>query len=602
MAGPRAMNLVTMLARSVDHYGDRPLFGTRFAGEWRWMSYEAFGHRVDSLRAGLASLGVVPGDRVAVISRNRIEWSVGCYAVAGLGAVYVPMYEEQAERDWKHILADSGAKVFLVSGAAVGPRVASVVQELGSTSEMVDLDAPADDPKGYLALSAWGEGHPMEALEPDGSELAELVYTSGTTGRPKGVRLTHSNIVSNVDAVIRVVPVSHEDRSLSFLPWAHVFGADELHGIISVGASTAICGSVDEIARDLGEVRPTLLFAVPRIWNRVHQGVRRTLSEQPRGVRAIFERGMRALHRRTRGDKLSVGELLALALAKRLVMRKIRERFGGRVRLAVSSAAALSPDVAEFIDDLGIVVLEAYGLTESSACATINRPDDRRIGSVGKPIPGVRITLDRNVQGVEGDAGEIVVYGHGVMAGYQNLPDETAKALTNDGGLRTGDIGRFDADGFLFVTGRLKELYKLENGKYVAPAPLEEQLTLSPYIDQAFVFGADRPYNVALVVPNKQTLFTWARDHGKGGVPLGPLLAHPDVRSLFEAEIDVAGQGFRGYERIGAFALVEEPFSADSGLLTPTLKVRRSEVLKRYGPVLDALYATTRARAEGGSA
>jgi|CZKU01.1.fsa_nt_gi long-chain acyl-CoA synthetase len=593
MATPRATNLVTMLAKSVHDYGDRPLFGTRSAGGWSWMSYAEFGRRVDALRAGLASLGVVRGDCVAVISRNRVEWSVGCYATAGLGAAYVPMYEEQAERDWKHILADSAARVCLVSGAAVGPRVASLVNQLQlpSVKHVVDLDAPTDDPRGYSGLSAWGEAHPAQAVSLEDSALAELVYTSGTTGRPKGVRLTHANIVSNVEAVIRVLPVSCEDRSLSFLPWAHVFGADELHGITSIGASLAICDSIPDIGRDLTEVRPTLLFAVPRIWNRVYQGVRRTLSEQPRIVRAVFERGTQALRRRKRGEKLSVMESIALELATRLVLTKIRGRFGGRLRLAVSAAAALSPDVAEFIDDLGIMILEAYGLTESSACATINRPDDRRRGSVGKPIPGVRIELDRAVRGAEGGAGEIVVYGHGVMAGYQNLPAETASALTSDGGLRTGDLGRFDGDGFLYITGRLKELYKLENGKYVAPASLEEQLTLSPYIDQVFVYGADMPHNVALVVPNQQALLTWARAHSKGGLTVGPLLADPDVRSVFRAEIEASGHDFRGYERIQAFALIEEPFSTDNGLLTPTLKVRRGDVLKRYRPVLDALYA-----------
>jgi long-chain acyl-CoA synthetase len=592
MAGPTTNNLVSMLARSVRDHGDRPLFGTRSDRGWTWMSYADFGGQVDALRAGLASLGVAAGDRVAVIARNRVEWAVGCYAAAGLGAAYVPMYEAQVERDWKHILADSGARVCLASGAVVGPRLASVLRDVPGVEHVVDLDAPVEDPHGYLGLSSWGRAHPHDALEPDGGDLAEIVYTSGTTGRPKGVRLTHRNIVSNVDAVIQVVPVTQDDRSLSFLPWAHVFGADELHGIISMGASTGICGSVDEIAKSLPEVRPTLLFAVPRIWNRVHQGVRRTISEQARVVRAIFERGTRALRQSKSGRPLSTWESIELALARRLVFAKIRERFGGRVRIAVSSAAALSPEVAEFIDDLGIVVLEAYGLTETSACATINRPDERRIGSVGKAIPGVRVTLDPDVPGASEGVGEIVVYGHGVMAGYHNLPEETRRALTADGGLRTGDLGRFDKEGFLYVTGRLKEIYKLENGKYVAPAALEEQLTLSPFIEQAFIYGADRPHNVALVVPNHQALLDWAREHGVSPWAPGQLTGNPHLRPVFEAELDIACREFRGYERVKAFALIEEPFTTDNGLLTPTLKVRRNEVLKRYRPLLDSLYAS----------
>ena len=591
MATPIATSLVTMLARSVRKHGARPLFGSRSEQGWSWMSYAEFAQRVDALRAGLASLGVAHGDRVAVISRNRVEWAVGFYAAVGLGAAFVPMYEAQVERDWQHILADSGASVCLVSGAVVGSRVAAVVRDVPGVKHVVDLDAPVTDAHGYLGLIEWGKSHPVAAVTPDGNDLAEIVYTSGTTGRPKGVRLTHANIVSNVDAVVQVLPVSEEDRSLAFLPWAHVFGADELHGIIYMGASMGICDAVDEIARDLPEIRPTLLFAVPRIWNRVHQGVRHTLSEQAGVVRGIFERGTRALRRSKKGERLSTTESLELALAKRLVLKKIRERFGGRVRYAVSSAAALSPDVAEFIDDLGIVVLEAYGLTESSACATINRPAERRIGSVGKPIPGVRIGLDHDVPGGDANVGEIVIYGHGVMAGYHNMPEETRKTLTDDGGLRTGDLGRFDDDGFLYVTGRLKELYKLENGKYVSPAALEEQLTLSPYIDQAFIYGANKPHNVALVVPNRQALIAWAHQHGVDAPTSGLLAADPLLRPVFEAELEAACRDFRGYERVKAFALIDEPFSTDNGLLTPTLKVRRSEVLKRYLPVLDSLYA-----------
>ncbi len=584
-------NLVSLLAASVHAHGERPLFGTRGDAGWGWMSYGDFARRVDALRAGLAGLGVAPGDRVAVISRNRVEWAVGCYATAGLGAAYVPMYEGQTERDWTHILSDSGARVCLVSGGAVGPRVAAVARGIPTLAHVVDFDAPADDPRGYAGLLAAGERSPVAPVALAGSEMAELCYTSGTTGRPKGVRLTHASIVSNVEAVTRLLPLSHADRSLAFLPWAHVFGGDELHGMILLGASVAICEDVDRLVGELKEVKPTLLFAVPRVWNRVFQNVRHGLTEQPRLVQALFQRATRARHRRRAGEALPAGDALALALANRLVFPKIRQRFGGRLRYAFSAAAALSPEVAEFIDDLGIVVLEAYGLTETSACATINRPEDRRIGSVGKPIPGVRVELDTKAPGAEGGEGEIVVYGHCVMAGYHNLPAETATTLTADGGLRTGDLGRFDSDGFLYVTGRIKEIYKLENGKYVAPAALEEQLTLSPLIEQAFVYGANRPHNVALLVPNREALLAWARARGKDATPFGELLSDADVRAVFEGVVVAAGEGFRGYERIGRFALIEDGFSTTNGLLTPTLKVKRSEVLKRYQGSLETLFA-----------
>jgi len=587
-------NLVSMLAASVRQHADRPLFGTRSEAGWSWMSYRDFAGRVDALRAGLASLGVSRGERVAVISRNRVEWAEGCYASAGLGAAYVPMYEKQSEREWRHILTNSGAVACLVSGDAIGDRVSAAARGISTLRHLVDFDAKPDDAAGYPALLDHGVRHPREAMSPEGSEIAEIVYTSGTTGVPKGVLLTHSNLVSNVEAALSVVPVSAEDRSLSFLPWAHVFGGDELHMIISLGASTAICESVDRLSNDLSEVQPTLLFAVPRVWNRVYQGVHQVLAKKPRLIQRVVERATGAMHRRRANEPVTMTDSIAMGLAKGLVFSTIRKRFGGRLRLAVSGAAALAPEVAEFIDDLGIVVLEAYGLTESSACATTNRPDDRRIGSVGKPIPGVRIELDRGVPGAEGDSGEILIYGHGVMAGYHNLPEETAKAMTSDGGLRTGDLGRFDADGFLYVTGRLKELYKLENGKYVAPAVLEEQLTLSPFIDQALVHGADRPFNVALIVPNRQAIEAWARPRGIEVGSFEELVRHPDVYALIELEVARASADFKGFERIEAFAVLAEPFSVEAGTLTPTLKVKRGKVLDAQQQLLEGLYSRSR--------
>lgn len=584
-------DLVSVLVDSVRGHADRPALGVRSDAGWRWMSYAQLGQRIDALRAGLASIGVGRGDRVAVISRNRAEWVEGCYATLGLGAAYVPMYEEQLDRDWRHILTDSGARICLVSGA-VAPRVAALATSIPSLERVVDFD----DPESYGKLVAYGAGHPVAATTPEPGDLAKIVYTSGTTGTPKGVLLTHTNIVSNIASSLQVVPMSCEDRTLAFLPWAHVMGSEELHGIIQLGASAAICDSVERIAAELGVVKPTILFAVPRVWNKVYQGVQQTLRAQPRMIMRTFEHAARARHRQRRGEHPALGDALALAIAQRVIFPKIRDHFGGRLRLAVSAAAALAPEVAEFIDDIGIVVLEAYGLTEATAVATLNRPDDRRIGSVGKPIPGVRVVLDRTVQGARPDEGEIVIYGHGVMAGYHNLPEETARALTTDGGLRTGDVGRFDDDGFLFVTGRIKELYKLENGKYVAPAVLEEKLTLSPFIDQAFVHGANRPHNVALLVPNRAAIEAWARQAGAAAPPFPALMEDPAVRALFDEEIARESADFKGYERVAAFTFLEEPFSTENGLLTPTLKVKRRRVLERYAQQLEALYAAPAVR------
>ncbi len=587
----KRLDLVSSLETSVRVHGARPLFGVRQTDGWHWTTYADFARTVDAFRAALAGRGVGPGDRIAIISRNRVEWAVGAYAAFGLGAAVVPMYEAQHPADWRHILADSGAKVCLVADAPLAARV----RDLGvpNVEMIIPFDAAPDEPLAFARLVADGARAPRPAEAPEPSAIAELIYTSGTTGVPKGVLLTHANIVSNVTAALEVVPLHHETRTLSFLPWAHVFGGDELHGVIQIGASTAICDAIDHLGEQLMEVRPTALFAVPRVWNKIYQDVHARIDRSSRLLRAVFEAGRRASGKARRHEHLTAAERVELRVAKRLVFAKVRARFGGRLVYAVSAAATLSPEVAEFIDDLGIIVLEAYGLTESSACATMNPPSDRRFGSVGRAIPGVRIGIDRSAPGSGPGTGEIVIYGHGVMAGYHALPEETAKVLTADGGLRTGDLGRVDDDGYLYVTGRLKDLYKLENGKYVAPAPLEEQLGLSSLIAQSFVFGADRAHNVALIVPSAAALRERAQREGIESTSLEALVSLPAVRALYAREIADLSAEFKGYERIRAFALLTEEFTTDNGLLTPTLKVKRRAVAERYRARLEALYAAS---------
>jgi long-chain acyl-CoA synthetase len=277
-------------------------------------------------------------------------------------------------------------------------------------------------------------------------------------------------------------------------------------------------------------------------------------------------------------------------MAQALVFGKVKERFGGKLQFACSGAAALSPDVAEFVDNLGIDVYEGYGMTETSGIASCNQPHARRIGTVGKPLPGVEVKLDHQAPGGDADNGEIIVYGTGVMAGYHNQPEETAKVMTADGGLRTGDLGRFDKDGFLAVTGRVKELYKLQNGKYVAPAPLEEKLTLSPFIAQAMLHGSDKPYNVAVIVPNLQNAQKWAQENGLDASSSTAILSSPKMRELIAAELDKYSTDWKSYERIKKFVIADEEFTTANDMLTPTLKVKRRNVLKRYGGDLDKLY------------
>ncbi|MFN7132452.1 MAG: AMP-dependent synthetase/ligase, partial [Myxococcales bacterium] len=422
-------------------------------------------------------------------------------------------------------------------------------------------------------------------------DIAGYIYTSGTTGNPKGVLLSHSNLACNVSAALDVFPIGPENRSLSFLPWAHSFGQTaEMHTLIAAGASMGICEGIPKIIDNLAEVQPSILMAVPNIFNKIYDGVQKQMAQKPAIIQSLFRNAMRAQTMQKQGKSVSLGDTVSLAIARKLVYSKIVARFGGKLQFAMSGGAALSKEVAEFVDNLGIMVFEGYGLTETSPVAAVNTPAARRIGSVGKPIAGVRIVLDHEASGSP-DEGEIVVYGHNVMQGYYNLPEESAKVFTPDGGFRTGDLGRFDSDGFLYITGRLKELYKLENGKYVAPAALESKLQLSPLILQAMVYGANRPYNVAVLVPDMLALKEWAASQGIDSSNPNQLVADDRVRARYKQELETYGKEFKGFEAVRDFILVAEEFTVANDMLTPKLSMKRRNVLKRYEAEIEALYA-----------
>jgi long-chain acyl-CoA synthetase len=582
---PRYTNLAAMFSEQMEKHRDKPLFGTRGPADWEWLSYGQFNELVAAARSGLAQLGIQAGDRVAVISNNRVEWAVCAYATYTHGAVYVPMYEAQLDKDWHFILQDSGAKACLVAGAHVEQRVRALQPTLSGLTHVINFD---DD--SYQQLLQRGRKQPSPAARPDDHAIATLIYTSGTTGAPKGVMLTHANIATNVSGSLEVAPVVTGDRSLAFLPWAHVLGGClELNVIMNLGGSLAICDNTDRLLGYLPEVKPTVLVAVPRIWNRIYDGVQKQMAARPKPLQLLFRTAMRAQSRRRRGERLGVVEQLAVLLAERLIFAKVVARFGGRLRAALSGAAALSPDVAEFIDNLGINVFEGYGMTECSGCATVTTAGARKIGTVGKPVPGVTLEIDEHAPGAQAGEGEIIIYGGGVMAGYYNQPEATRAAKTADGGLRSGDLGRIDGDGLLVITGRVKELYKLQNGKYVAPAPMEEKLQLSPFIAQCVVYGSDQPYNVALIVPDMVALRAWAQAEG---VPSDAdvLLRDPRTRALFEREIKSYGSEFKGYESIRDFVLSAEELSTANDMMTPTLKLKRRNVMAAYEPRLKALY------------
>ena len=599
---PRFATLADLFQSSIDAFGPRELFGTKTHGQWVWTTYAQFGDRVARFRGGLASLGIGRGDAIACVSNNRVEWAVAAYAAYGLGASFVPMYEAQQPKEWEFIVRDCQAKLLIVASEAILGKARGMLGPCPSLRSIVLFEgATGGDGRIVSYASLIDSGKKADAIKPKPADDATLIYTSGTTGTPKGVILTHANLASNVSAVHEVFPMDRQDRSLSFLPWAHSFGQTcELHCLLSVGGSMALCESVDKIIDNLAEVHPTLLFSVPRIFNKIYTAVQGQLSSKPRVVQQMVKAALKVTAKERAGQRLRVHELALLELVDKLVFEKVRARFGGKLKYAFSGGAALSREVAEFIDSLGVVVYEGYGLTETSPIATANVPGARKIGSVGRPIPGVRIEVDdataerkpRDGDRPARQEGELVVYGHNVMKGYLDRPEENAAVFTKDGGFRTGDLGFVDAFGFVYITGRIKEQYKLENGKYVVPTPLEEHLKLCPYVLNAMVYGDNRPYNVALVVANLPAVQAWAAQQ-QLELPRDPdaCLKDDRVRSLFRKEIETYGAPFKGFESIQDFALLKDDFSTDNGMLTPSLKLKRRKVVEVFGPVLDQLYA-----------
>ncbi|CAN5576250.1 AMP-dependent synthetase/ligase [soil metagenome] len=594
--------LVDIYSHSIKEFGPRELFGTKKDAQWKWTSYAEFGEMVEAFRAGLAGAGVARGDKVAVIADNRVEWAVIAYACFGIGAAMVPMYEAQHEKDWEFIVRDCEAKALFVANKTILEKSKRFLKDIGTLKTIVCLEevsGQGSNVTSYAELMKAGKaGKPLPSIQPKRDDVATLIYTSGTTGNPKGVVLSHYNIASNATAIHEIFPMDKDDRSLSFLPWAHVFGQTaELHILFSYGASMALCEGTNKILENLAEVKPTILMSVPRIFNKIYQAVQKQIAEQPKPIQALVKAALAATKKERDGKRLTIFEHVALTAADKLVFAKVRARFGGQLRYAFSGGAAISKEVAEFIDSLGITVFEGYGLTETSPVVAANCPGERRIGSVGRAIPGVRIVVDPTIgtgQTQQGrPEGEIVVYGPCVMQGYHNRPEENAAVFTKDGGFRTGDQGYLDAHGFLYITGRIKEQYKLENGKYVVPSPLEEKLKLSPYVLNALVFGDNKPYNVVLLCANVDAVKKYAEEHNISGSGT-QLLDNPRIRELFRKEIDTFSGDWKGFEAVVDFAVIDEDFTPDNGMLTPSLKVKRRKVMDEYGALLEGLYAKKR--------
>ncbi len=584
-------NLVEIFEQAVERFKDRDLFGTKNSEKaaYSWVTYGQVAERVDNLRAGLASLGIKKGDSIGIIANNRVEWAVAAYATYGLSAKFIPMYESELDRILKYIITDSEVKLLFVARDDIYDRVRDFPNEIESLEKIIVIEGEGDN--SMAALEKIGKEQPVPSIKPEKSDIAGLIYTSGTTGNPKGVLLSHYNLASNALASTMCLPsnVGPGDRTLSFLPWAHSFGQTaELHMLIHFGGQTGFAESPLTIVDDLALVKPTLLIAVPRVFNKVYTGLKDRMDKEGGLPKKLFDMGLKESENK-RSGKGGLMNSLKLGLVDKLVYSKVRDKFGGRIKMCLSSSAALSPKIAEFFSDIGIPVYEAWGMTELSPAHTVNTYEKNKPGTVGSPIPGSSLKIDTSVSFDSDKEGEIIAYGPNVMIGYHNLPDKTAEVFTEDGGLRTGDRGWIDEDGYLHITGRIKEQYKLENGKYVFPSDIEEAIKLSMFIENAMVHGANRPFNIAVIAPDWLVVDPWLQeerlpsDHNEA-------IKHPKLMEKIEAEVQKTCSEFAPYEVPKKLVLISETFTPENGILTPTLKLKRREVHRIHGNRIEACF------------
>lgn len=614
--GPIHRNVVAMFAARVRRSAHQPALRYKDGGVWRTMSWAHWAEASRALAAGLLRLGVARGERVALLSRTRREWVLADLAIAMAGAVSVPVYPSLAPDQARGILVDSGAVAIIVEDAdsLADLAAARARGELPLLRVVLAIDPlPAHrDPRGAgeadagLAVRAFAEllgraptpdeAARLDALAAEVGPDDELtyVYTSGATGEPKGAVLCHRNMVYEAWALKNVVPLDHSDEQLLVLPLAHIFARHLLWATVEQGAISAFAEREDRIYANFIEIAPTFVAAVPRMYERAYAKVLYEASLRGGIAKAVLERaldvGRRASALRQRGEALPTALALQLSLADR-VLRRIRERFGGRIRFFVSGGAPLPREVAELFHAVGLLVLEGYGLSETTGATHVNRPERYRFGTVGPALPGCEVRL--------ADDGEILVRGPNVMLRYHERPADTAAAFDPDGWLRTGDVGELH-DGFLRITDRKKDLLKTSTGKYVAPVMIEKRLELHEGIAYATVCGDSRPFVVALLGLDEEAMLARSDREGLGCHAYADLAAHPRIRQICQAHLDEVNAGLSRHERVRAFHIVPRPFTEATGELTPTRKVRRPVVLARYAASIEALYASDPAEASRG--
>jgi long-chain acyl-CoA synthetase len=569
----------------------------RTEGKWHSTSAATFVERVKNTALGLASLGVRPGDRIALLSENRPEWSMADLAILSLGAINVPIYTTQALDQIDFILSDSGAKAIFISTRRLYKHAQAVLAQRLERLIFFDEEVAEDIERGIALTTLEEKGKALaqerpgafdaylQAVRPE--DLATIIYTSGTTGEPKGVMLTHNNFISNVVSISKGLPIVSTDVALSVLPLSHIFERDGFYVFCYCGVSVYYAASFDQVGENLREVAPTIMTAVPRLFEKVyHRIIKKGMSEKG-FKKSVFiqslEVGQEYGERKDKRKWISPQLAIKQKLASKLVFSKWREGVGGRLRYFVSGGAPLSPALSYSYLAAGIPILQGYGATET-CIVSANRPDNNRVGSVGIPFDGIEIRIAED--------GEILVRGPNVMRGYYGQPEATA-AVLKDGWFYTGDVGHMEKDGQLYITDRKKDLFKLSNGKYVAPQLIESLLKQSEFVSQVVVVGTGRKQPVALIVPDWESLNSALAEEGETDAPKDrvALSKYPAAVKVVQRDIAKLTSELVDYERIRRVALLPNEFTIDGGELTPTLKVKRKVIDERYGELIEELYS-----------
>jgi long-chain acyl-CoA synthetase len=566
----------------------------KIEGRFVPISTAEFESRVRRLSLGLRALGLRPGDKVILLSENRPDWIVTDFAVLCAGGVTVPLYTSLTPEQIKYLINDSEARIIVCSSRNLWLKVEAVRGDLPRLEHAVMIDE--EPPEGLLMLSeVMGFGTAADGADPSAFEsaaaavrpedLASIIYTSGTTGRPKGVMLSHGNFISNIKSLDTVVPFTDTDLVLSFLPLSHVLERTATFLSLYNGSSIAYAESVESVAENLVEVRPTIMVSVPRLFEKIYQKIMDQVLAGSALKKWLFfwalKIGKDTAARTIAGERVPKRLAFRRGLARRLVFSKISAKTGGRIKFFVCGGAPISPDIVEFFYAMGLIILPGYGLTETSPVLSGNTLDDYRFGTVGKPIPGVEIRIAAD--------GEILARGENVMLGYYKSEAETAEAMAG-GWFHTADIGRLDPDGFLIITDRKKDLLVTSGGKNVAPQPIENLLQMNPYIRSAVILGDRRKFVSALIVPDFEKLEAYARAHGIPFIDRSDLCRRQEVASFLLAEIQRATPHLASYERVKKIAVLDRDFEIDAGEVTPTLKIRRGIIEEKYRDLIDALY------------